>query len=226
MPGQARARRRRDEQRGGAEQDVAVGRVGVRWTPRKGRRWVGDGVDEAAHELAALGREAQVGAAEGDDAGVGVGAREDGEAVGPQAGAEDGAAGFELRRRRLAAGGSCAAVVATAVTAQPQRSSPPAARTSAASARQTAPKSTTAVPGACSAAMPAACGSTSRRPSASSAAHAGHAVGVRAALELVERGQLAGAQRDDELAEPAHGDRRAARSRRPSARRRRRTGAP
>ena len=45
------------------------------------------------------------------------------------------------------------------------------------------------------------------QPVAVQAPHAGHAVGVRAALELVERGQLVGAQRDDELADPAHVDR-------------------
>ena len=45
--------------------------------------------------------------------------------------------------------------------------SPPASRRSSASARATAAKSTIAVAGECSAAIPAACGSISRRPAAS-----------------------------------------------------------
>ena len=95
VPGQLSACGVGHEQGGGAEQDVAVdGGREVDAEEREGG--IGDGVDEAADEVAALGREAQVGAAEGDDAGVGVGAGEDGEAVGPQAGAEDGAPGFDI----------------------------------------------------------------------------------------------------------------------------------
>ena len=59
------------------------------------------------------------------------------------------------------------AVVVTALTGQWQRSSPPAAVTSAASRWQTAPKSMIPVPGRCSAAIPVACGSIARTPSAS-----------------------------------------------------------
>ena len=153
------------------------------------------------------GRSWQVGAPEGDDAGVGVGAREDGEAVGPQAGAEDGARGVAPRRRRCCAGGSRRSVAVTPLTGQPQRSSPPAAVTSAASRRQTAPKSTIPVPGRCSAAMPAACGSIARSPAASRRRTPGTPLAARPALELVERGQLVAAQRDDQLADPPHVDR-------------------
>ena len=164
--GPAEAVARRDEQGGRAEQDVAVDPA-REVDAEEGEGRVGDGVDEAADEVAALADEAQVGAAEGDDAGIGVGAGEDGEAVGPQAGAEDGA----LRFDRVAVGGA-QADRASGRGRRPSPRSRSAARrrprrTSSASARQTAPKSTTAVPGACRAAMPVACGSTSRSPSAS-----------------------------------------------------------
>jgi hypothetical protein len=52
-------------------------------------RWVGHRVDQRAHEVAALWAQAQVGAAEGHDARVGRGSRDDREAVRPGAGAED-----------------------------------------------------------------------------------------------------------------------------------------
>jgi hypothetical protein len=44
--------------------------------------------------MAALGHEAKVGAAKGHDAGIGVGACRDSQAIGPGAGAEDGMAGL------------------------------------------------------------------------------------------------------------------------------------
>ena len=78
--------------------------------------------------------------------------------------------------------------------------SPPASRRSSASARATAAKSTIAVAGECSAAIPAACGSISRRAAASSAPQARDAVGGAATLELVERRQLGAVERDDQLA--------------------------
>ena len=100
----------------------------VRWTPRNGSDGSGHRVDQRADEVAPLGPQPQVGAAERDDARVGGRARGDREAVRPGAGAEDGVA-----RRDVAV--ACAAPprarrLSTAVTAQPSVTRPPRSITS------------------------------------------------------------------------------------------------
>ena len=125
----------------------------VKWTPRNGSVGVGHRVDERAHEVAALGPQAQPGAAERDDARVGVAAGRDRQPVRPRAGAED-------REARAALAAGCGGRRAGSArrsalsTAQPVTTSPPAASTSSANARATAWKSTTAVAGECSASTP------------------------------------------------------------------------
>ena len=82
---------RAGQQRGRADQHLVVNAAGeVDAEERQGG--IGHGVDERAYEVAALGPQAQPGAAEGDDARVGVAAGRDREPVGPAAGAEDGEA--------------------------------------------------------------------------------------------------------------------------------------
>ena len=51
--------------------------------------------------MPARGRKTQVGAAEGNDARIGVGSRSDGQAIGPGAGTEDGVPGFDAAVRVL-----------------------------------------------------------------------------------------------------------------------------
>ena len=79
----------------------------------------------------ALGREAQVGAAEGDDPRVGVGARDDGETVRPGARRRTprrAASVAPCEWRRRSERGACS----TPSTSQAVATTPPAARTSSA----------------------------------------------------------------------------------------------
>ena len=62
----------------------------------KRQAWIRDGIHQRTNERPFLGLEPQVGAAEGDDAGLGRGARQHRQAIGPCAGAENGVAGLEL----------------------------------------------------------------------------------------------------------------------------------
>ena len=172
----------------------------------EGEARVGDGIDEAVDEAAPGWAQLAVGAAEGDDARVGVGAGEDGEAVGPQPGAEDGARGVRVvaggaleadlvRRGRHGADRPVAAQLAARgghVGGQPvaDRAEVDDPRAGQVQRRD---------PGRVRLDRPHAVGVQ--------APHAGHAVGVRAPLELIERGQLAGRERDDQLADPPHLDR-------------------
>jgi hypothetical protein len=78
---------RGDEQRGRPQQHLAVDPRGEVDAEER-QAAIRHRVDEAAHELAPLGRQREVPAAEGDDARIGIGAAARGEAIGPQAGAE------------------------------------------------------------------------------------------------------------------------------------------
>ena len=71
-----------DQQRGGAEQDLAVDRPRQVAT-EEGKVGVGDGVDAGADQFTPLGPEAEVTASEGDDPRLGGRARRDGQAVRP-----------------------------------------------------------------------------------------------------------------------------------------------
>ena len=86
------------------------------------------------------------------------------------------------------------------VTSVARWTCPPAASMSAPKARATATKSVIAVAGECSAAIPAACGSTSRIAAPVEPAETGHAVAGGTLLERVEACELGVLDRDDELA--------------------------
>ena len=116
--------------------------------------------------MAALGHQAQVGAAKGHDPRVGVGAGGDGQAIGPGAGAEDGVAGLGAAVRMGDAQRAPLDVDPLDLAAGGERRRPrrvcPGRRT-----RATAGKSTMPVSGECSPATPRAWGSIASMPAAS-----------------------------------------------------------
>ena len=151
---------RAGQQRGRADQDLVVGAAGEVDAEERQRR-VGHRVDERAHEVAALGPQAQPGAAEGDDARVGARRRRR-----PRAGPTSAPAQKTAKRARHSPAGvadadAVGADVGALDRAATVTTSPPAARTSSANASATAWKSTTAVAGECSASTPRTCGSIS-----------------------------------------------------------------
>ena len=105
------------EQRGRADEHLVVGPA-REVDAEEGEARVGHGVDERPDEVAALRAQAQPGAAERDDARVGLAAGGDREPVRPRAGAEDGEA-----RARLA--GRVAQPDAAGAAARPPRPGSP-----------------------------------------------------------------------------------------------------
>ena len=177
-----------DHQRRGAEQDLAVDRPGQ--VPAEERQvGIGDRVDAGAHQLAPLGAQPQVGAAEGDDPRLGRRAGGDGEPVAPGSRAADHEAGLG-RRRRACWTATAPGRGARPRTSQPVTIAPPAASTSAAKAVATRAKSTTPVAGECRAATPRACGSISAISSAPTRRRPGTSLARPRRSSSSSRGQL------------------------------------
>ena len=215
---------RAGQQRGRADQHLVVGAAGEVDAEER-QRGVGHGVDERAHEVAALGPQAQPGAAEGDDARVGVAARPR-----PRAGPTS-------RRRRTPrsapgsrpARGGCGCRLALHVGAVDRTARDHLAAGRLDVARERLRDRLEVDDGG---------GGGVQRVDAAGvrldlgdllgaqAPQARHAVGAAAALELVEPRDLARVERHDQLAVLARGDARAPRSTRAAPARPRCTGAP